>query len=511
MCHLANKLFTIRNIIDIELVGSFFKLLIVILDELFTCQGSLSFSLIDIFKLEVGEELRDDRVIFQNGDAEFSVIKVCHTNSYIIFRSIHRDTRQRILGVLFDRVLIIHITVSVAICLVHNIRVDIDCVYAILFDDLCRILVFAFPFIKEIVDLREYDITFIYIIFSVLGRDNGIVCVIQLRFKCEFFYSEFSAFDGLLGTKHQVSFSIVLVTDICKIDIVVASGHSLTVDLDLYIESFRLIIARDFDFNCMFGRIISNAVLIALDFCNRVVEGLLIAGNIAITVFDRIKVLCLELDLAEPGLAVCIIFHCDRTRRSRIGITCCCTCRSAVFSCQSKLIISGCNFHIASAQALKRAKFYCSLIRLVLHANSCRRQVNPTVGVSCLTGQTVCKSYLHDVINQIISGRSYNFFQCPYLILVSIDMTCMRTGGIRIGIFLDYTNTVCISCIGSQAVLPCFRISNAAIQFELRTRQSHIALDTISFAQFDIIYCRIAKARRLELGIGLDPLVVHLE
>ena len=213
MCHLSNKLFTIRNIIDIELVGSRYKLLLVILDDLVTCQRRLSVSLIDILKFEVGEEFRNDHVILQDGNLKFSVIEICHTNSYRIPSFIKRDTLQLVIFSLFDRVLIIRIAMSIAILLAQNIRINVNRVRAVIFfNDLCRILVsLFFAFVKYIFDLREYDITVIYISFRVLRRDNSVVCVIQRRFECEFFYSEFSAFDGLLGAKHQFSFSVVLI------------------------------------------------------------------------------------------------------------------------------------------------------------------------------------------------------------------------------------------------------------------------------------------------------------
>ena len=53
MRHRSKKLFTLRNIIDIEFVGSGRKLLLVILDDLVAFRFRLSFSLIDIDKREV--------------------------------------------------------------------------------------------------------------------------------------------------------------------------------------------------------------------------------------------------------------------------------------------------------------------------------------------------------------------------------------------------------------------------------------------------------------------------
>ena len=425
MRHRSKKLFTLRNIIDIEFVGSCRKLLLVILDDLVAFRFRLSFSLIDIDKREVGEEICNDIAILQNFDLKFSVIEVCHTDSYIIFSFIICDTFDRGLCVLFNCVLIIHIAVSIAIGLVQDIRINVYGVLAILFDDLCRILVsFCITFVKDIVDLREYDIAVIYIFSRVLRRYYGIIRVVQSRFKCKLFYSEFSALDGLLGAKHQASLSIVLIRNICKIDIVLAGGYNLIVDLDLHIESFRIIIAGDFDFNGMFGRIIGNSALIARFFLDRVVEGLLVTGDIAITVFDLIKVAGLEQDLTEPGLTVCIIRLCDRIRRSICSITCCLACRSTVQSCQGKLIISGFNSHIASDQLLESTEFYFTLIRLILNADSCRRQIDIAFRVSCLAVQTVCKFNRYDIVDQLISGRSRNFLQRP---LAGIHSTFMST------------------------------------------------------------------------------------
>ena len=156
----------------------------------------------------------------------------------------------------------------------------------------------------------------------------------------------------------------------------------------------------------MFGLIISNTGLIALNFRNLVLEGLLITGNIAITVFDLIKITGLVQDLTKPGLTACIVCNCDRTCGSIRFIARCFTCRSAVYSCKSKTIIAGGNINITSDQLLESTEFYFPLIRLIFDANSCRRYENIFLRVRYLAISTISKPYPYCVVNQLISGRS---------------------------------------------------------------------------------------------------------
>ena len=178
---LADRLSVILHV-ELELSGSERS----ILHRLLAFRCCLAFSLVDvdecIRKFKDAILIGSDRsIIYIRDNVNCTVSVIDHSDSQTIGMLVICDAvRGSLRSLLTYRVIVLCIPFSVC-SLVENIRININRVLAILFYDLCGILVSRFfTVLEHIFDLREYDVTLIDILVSVLCRNNrGLLTIIQ--------------------------------------------------------------------------------------------------------------------------------------------------------------------------------------------------------------------------------------------------------------------------------------------------------------------------------------------
>ena len=208
-----------------------------ILHRLLAFRCSLAFSLVDvdecIRKLKDAILISSDRsIIYIRDNVNCTVSVIDHSDSQIIGMLVICDAvRGSLRSLLTYRVIVLCIPFSVY-SLVEDVRININRVIAILFDDLCGILVSRFfTVFDHIINLRENDVTLIYILVGILRRNNSIVRIIQCQIELKLFDSELSALNLLLDAEHHSAFGLILIFKVREVNVVVCICQ-ITIDLN---------------------------------------------------------------------------------------------------------------------------------------------------------------------------------------------------------------------------------------------------------------------------------------
>ena len=225
-----------------------------ILHCLLTFRCSLTFSLVDIdecirkFKDAIFSS--DCSIIHIRNNINCTVSVIGHSDSQIIGMIVICDAiRGGLRSLLTYRVIVLCIPFSVCSSLVEEVRININRVLAILFDDLCGILVSSFfTVFDNIIDLREYDVTLIDILVSVLRRNNSVVRIIQCQIELKLFDSELSAFDLLLDTENQSAFSLILIFKVREVNVVVCICR-ITINRNRFDNDIGFIRIQSYSYN----------------------------------------------------------------------------------------------------------------------------------------------------------------------------------------------------------------------------------------------------------------------
>ena len=397
----------ISVILHVELELSGFECSI--LHCLLTFRCSLTFSLVDIdecirkFKDAIFSS--DCSIIHIRNNINCTVSVIGHSDSQIIGMIVICDAiRGGLRSLLTYRVIVLCIPFSVCSSLVEEVRININRVLAILFDDLCGILVSRFfTVLEHIIDTREYDVTLIDILVSVLRRNNSVVRIIQCQIELKLFDSELSAFDLLLDTENQSAFSLILIFKVREVNVVVCICL-FTIDRNRFDDEIGFIRIQSYSYNngvrCF---IICNTRIRSLDFLHCISEFCILKiRNDTFIILNRRQIAGIECDSVKYCFAVTSVFGGNCI--TRLGGT-----GSSIFSRQAECELAF--FKSLADQALKGAKLYVCIKRLIIRCQLALACIID-IGDAAYCDSLSCFTVVNDEIFCILICRDLISYRC---------------------------------------------------------------------------------------------------